>query len=141
MAYEIDKVDIWVRGLDDLPGMLAEKLETLVRAGANFDFVIARPLENQPSAGVVFLAPLVGDAQIAAAAQVGLKKSSIHVLRIVGPDRPALAAELTRALGNADINITGMSAAGQLGHALIYLRFDSEADVDAAAQILRQKLG
>ena len=77
-----------------------------------------------------------------AAAAAGLRQSeSMYSLRITGPDYPGLLAELTRALGHAGINIHGASAASIEGHCVIYLRFECEADVPRAEQVLRSQLG
>lgn len=140
MAYEISQVDIWAGGVDDMPGELAWKLETIMQAEANLDFVIARPIENQPCMGVLYLAPLQTEAQTKAAEEVGLHKSGIQVLRIEGPDRPKLAAEIARMLADVGINIHGVSAAAIGERAILYLRFDSAEDVSRAKEIVAAAL-
>ncbi|MGH7774989.1 MAG: amino acid-binding protein, partial [Candidatus Binatia bacterium] len=67
MPYAVRKVDVWVAEIDDRPGGLAEKLEALVKAGANFEFVISRRAPEKPGKGVVFLTPIRGTAQKRAA--------------------------------------------------------------------------
>ena len=46
MAFEIDKVDVWVAEMSDRPRALMKKLEVLTEAGANLEFVIARPAKR-----------------------------------------------------------------------------------------------
>ena len=81
--------------IDTLPARLAGKLEAVMRAGANLDFVIARRQPQKSGTGVVFLAPLIGQEQVGAAEDVGFQKASgLHSIRIVGPDRPGGSAGL-----------------------------------------------
>ncbi len=142
MAFEITRADVWAGEIEDRPGALAEMLESLQRAGANLDFVIVRPSAGLPGTGVLFVAPLHGPQQILAAEQMGLKKSaSMHVLRLVGPDRPGQGAGIARALADAGLNINGLSAAAVEDDSLFYIRFDTDADAKRAAQILTAKIG
>lgn len=141
MAFEITNVDVWAGGIEDRPGALGAMLAGVMQAGANFDFVIVRPVEGQPTNGVVYLAPLSGPEQAKAAEAVGLAKSSIRALRIAGPDRPGLGADIAKTLADAGINIRGLSAAAVADNALTYIRFDTEADTARAAQLLTASLG
>jgi predicted amino acid-binding ACT domain protein len=142
MAYEITKAEVWAGDIEDRAGVLADKLGTLQAAGANLDFVIVRPTAGLPGYGVLFVAPLIGAQQIAAAEDVGLRKSaSMHVLRIIGPDRPGLGTGIARTLAEAGVNIAGLSAAAITDTALFYIRFTTEADAKRAAQVLTAKLG
>ncbi|MBU0638399.1 MAG: amino acid-binding protein [Planctomycetes bacterium] len=140
MTFEITKVDVWVAAVEDQPGELARKLEAVVCAGANLDFIVARPMENQPSTGVLYLAPVEGEEQCQAAESVGLRRSSIHVLRVEGPDRPGLAACIARSLAEADVNICGMTAAAIGERGIVYVRLDSEEDVVRAGDVLAPDL-
>ncbi len=140
MAFDITRVDIWAGEIEDRPGGLADKIEPVMRVGANLDFVIARP-GDKPGNAVVFLTPLQGAEQTSAAEEAGLKKSSgMHSLRISGPDRPGLTAGIARTLAEANINIRGLSGARIEDKALFYLRFDSHDDAVKAAQTLTAKL-
>lgn len=142
MAFEITRVDVWAGEIKDQPGALAAKLEVLQRAGANLEFVIVRPTAMPPGNGILYVAPLRGSEQIAAAKDAGLRKSNtIHALRIMGPDRPGLAAGITRAVADEKVNISGLSAATIGEHSVLYLRFDSESDARRAAQVLTPCLG
>jgi hypothetical protein len=141
MGFEITKVDVWVGEIEDRPGALSAKLEAVMRAGADLDFMIARPLATGPGAGVLFIAPLHGAEQTGAAEEVGLRKSGIQVLRVEGPDRPGLGAGLTSTLARAGVNIRGLSGTALGDRGLFYIRFDSSDDVVRAAQILTRTLG
>jgi hypothetical protein len=137
MSYSITRVSVWVGEIEDHPGSLADKLEVLRRAGANLEFVIVRPAAPFSSTGVLFAAPIIGPQQTEAATAAGLRPTeSLYGLRITGPDRPGLLAEICRALGSADINISGVSAASLEGNAIFYLRMECDADADRATQVL-----
>jgi hypothetical protein len=142
MAFEITRADVWAGEIEDRPGALADNLEALMRAGANLEFVIVRPSAGLPGTGVLFVAPLHGEQQTKAAEEIGLRKSAtMHVLRILGPDRPGQGAGIARALAEARLNIDGLSAAAIADRCIFYLRFDTEADAKRAAQLLTAKLG
>lgn len=142
MSFEITPVEVWVGELEDRPGALASKLAHIqVAASANLEFAIARPLMEKPGFGVLYIAPLVGEKQQRVAREVGLHRSiSIHAIRLVGPDRPGLIAGIAGTLAQADINITGLSAAAAEGRAIIYLRFESAQKASEAAETLRPLL-
>jgi hypothetical protein len=141
-AFEIARVQVWVGELEDRPGALASKLAHLMTAGgANLEFIIARPLKDQPGRGLLYVAPLLKPEATRIARDIGLHPSeTIHALRLAGPDRPGLVAGIAGTLAESGINITGLTAAATQGRAIAYLRFSSPADADAAATVLTPAL-
>ena len=108
MLYEISRTDVWVGEIEDRPGGLAERLETLKETGANLEFVIVRRLPEKPGMALLYVSPLRG----AAAHEAGLSKaSSMCCVRIEGPDRVGLGADITRAVAEAGISLRGFSGA------------------------------
>lgn len=141
MAYEISKVDVWVGTIEERPGGLAEKLEALSNAGTNLEFIISRRAPDKPGTGVFFAAPLRGAAQTRAAREAGLSKaSSLCSLRLEGPDKPGLGAKIARVVGDAGINMRGLSAASLGRRCVVYLAFDSSADANRASRALKKTL-
>jgi hypothetical protein len=141
MAYSVKKVDVWAGEIADRPGGLASTLAAMNKAGANIEFVVARRAPDKPGTGVVFLTPIKGAKQKAAAQQAGLATSeSLHSVRIEGPDRAGLGAKMTDALAAAGINVRGISAAALGRRAVSYLAFDSAADSDTAVRVLKKTL-
>jgi len=137
MQFMIEGQDIWVASLRDAPGGLAEKLLALRDAGADLDFIIARRSPDQPGAGVVFVTPLVTDTEIAAAAEVGFNVSrSLCALRIDGPNRPGIAAEITKRLADEGISLRGFSAAVSGARVIVNLAVDSLGTRDQVKEIL-----
>lgn len=139
MVYTISKVNVWVGTIPDRPGGLAEKLTALAKTGANLEFVISR--RDTPGASLLFLAPLKSGAQTRAAQKAGLRKAvRMHSLRVAGPDRPGLGAKITTAVAQTGINMRGFSAAAINRKFLVYFAFDSAADTNSAARVLKKLL-
>ena len=139
MKIEVKRVDVWVAGIKDRPGALAEKLDALSTAGANLEFVIARRTHEKAKDGVVFVTPIRGDKQLKAAKKAGFKKTrSLHGLRITCSDKRGLGTKLTTALGEAGVNLRGFSGAAIAKKAVFNLAFDTEAAAKKAAAVLKK---
>ena len=132
-------VDVWAAPIKDKPGGLADVLGILREAGADLKFIIARRAPDQPGQGVLFVTPLQGDGEIRAAAQVGFNVThSLYSVRVLGRDRPGIAAELTQRLADASINLRGFSAAVIGTQFVAYLAVDSLKDATTALEILTE---
>ena len=93
MDLPVEHVDIWAASIQDKPGALATVLAELRESGADLQFIIARRAPEVPGKGVVFVTPLQGDREIAAAAQLGFNVTrTVHSVRVMGPDRRGIAA-------------------------------------------------
>ena len=139
MATIVERVDVWAASIEDRPGALGEKLAALAGAGANLKFVIARRAAEKPGTGVVFVTPLSGRGQLAAARKAGfLKTKSLHSVRMEAPDKRGLGATITAAIVEAGINLRGLSAAAIGRKSTVYLAFDSSADASKAARALKK---
>ena len=139
MDWTVERAEVWAAAIKDEPGGLADKLEAVAQAGADLAFVIARRQPDQPGAGVVFLTPLQGDAQTAAATGAGFTATdTLHSVRIEGPDKPGLVAQISRRLGEAGINLRGLSGAAVGSRFIGYLALDSADDADEAIRLLQQ---
>ncbi len=137
MDFIVENVEIWAAPIKEGPGSLAGLLAGLREAGADLELIIARRTPEQPGAGVVFVAPLRGDREIAAADILGFNLAhSVASLRIQGPDRPGVAAEVTRKLAAADLPLLGLSAAVIGLQFIMYIRLESMADVERAKFVL-----
>lgn len=139
MAMKVSRMDVWAAGIPDRPGGLAKKLQALADAGASLSFVLARRAPKKPGTGVVFLAPLRGAKQIAAAKKARFRKTrSLHAVRVEAPDKPGVGAKITAALGEAGINLRGLSAAVIGKQSVVHLAFDKAADATKAVRILKR---
>jgi len=138
MDLVIERMDVWAASIKDVPGGLAQVLTGLREAGAALEFIIARRSSKTPDTGVVFVTPLRGDREVAAAADLGFNvTSSIHALRIEGKNKVGVAAELTEKLAAEGINLRGLSAAVIGTRFIIYLGFDTNKDSKKAVDILQ----
>jgi predicted amino acid-binding ACT domain protein len=85
----------------------------------------------------VFVTPLQSDSEIRAAAQVGFNVTrSLHAVRVMGLDRPGVAAELTGKLAEGGISLRGFSAAVIGTQFVAYVGVDSMDDATKAIEIL-----
>jgi hypothetical protein len=137
MAMKVEKVDVWTGEIRDEVGGLSAALEPLVAAGADFSFLVAR--RHRPGTGVVFLGGVRGAKQMQAARSVGLAKAeNATAIRLEAPDKPGLVHNLVTRLASAGINLFGVSASVIGSKCVLVLGFDSAADRDKAARLLRK---
>ena len=133
MDMIVERVNVWAASIRDKVGGLSHLLTGLREAGANLDFIIARRSPERPGSGVVFVTPLRGDREVAVAANLGFNvTSSIQSVRIEGDNRPGVAAELTKKLAVANINLRGLSVAVIGSRFILYIGLDSTEDVAKA---------
>jgi hypothetical protein len=138
MDLFIERVDVWAATIPDEPGGLAGTLAPLRDAGSDLQFIVARRAPEKPGTGVVFVTPLQGDREIMAAADAGFNVTqSLHCVRVLGPDRPGIAAELTQRLAHGGINLRGFAAAVIGAQFVAYVGLDSLQDADKAMHILQ----
>src|SRR5262245_18500001 len=108
MALRATKAEIWAVSIDDRAGGVADKLERLADAGANFEMVFARRTPENPGRGMLFATPLKGAKVTRAAREEGMgTPSTFYSVKIEGDDRPGLGARIARALGDAGISFRG----------------------------------
>jgi hypothetical protein len=137
METIVERVDVWAANIEDKPGGLAGVLAALRDAGADLQFIIARRAPQEPGRGVVFVTPLQGDREIAAAAEVGFNVTqTLHSVRVVGRDRPGAAAQLTQMLADGGINLRGFSASVLGNQFIAYVAVDSLDEANKAIAIL-----
>lgn len=138
MDLLIEHVDVWAATVTDKPGGLASVLSGLHEVGANLQSIIARRAPDQPGKAVVFVSPLQGDREIAAAAQLGFNVTqTLHSVRIMGRDQPGIAAELTLKLAEGGINLRGFSASAIGTQFVAYAAVDSLEDANKAIALLQ----
>jgi len=139
MALKVSKAEVWAVTIDDRPGGAAEKLETLARAGANLEMLLARRTAEQPGRGVMFVTPLKGKKAVEAAQQAGMgRPENIHSVRVEGGDKPGLGSKIASALGGAGINFRGMSAIAIGKKFVSFIALDSADDQARAIAALKK---
>ena len=139
MALKSTKVEVWAVSIDDRSGGVADKLEPLAKAGANFEMVFARRTPENPDKGMLFVTPVKGAKVTRAAREAGMgTPQTIYSVRIEGADRPGLGAKIARALGNAGISFRGISGIAIGGRFLSYIACDSARDQAKAIAALKK---
>jgi len=139
MELIVERVNVWAASIKDERGSLAQLLTGLQEAGADLDFILARRAPEKPGTGVVFVTPLRGDREIAAAAELGFNVTSrVNSVRVEGENKPGVAAELTQKLAAAGIDLRGLSAAVIGARFILYIGLYSAADAVKAVNILRK---
>ena len=137
MAFQMHRVQVWSGEVSDRPGAAAGKLEVLARAGADLEFVFTRPQRAKPDTSLIFIAPIAGPDQVAAAQQTGLTPArDVAMLCVEGENRPGIGFEIMSKLAVAGINLRGISISS-VGHRFAaYLAFDNADTAALAVQIL-----
>jgi predicted amino acid-binding ACT domain protein len=139
MALKSTKAEVWAVSIDDRSGGVADKLEPLAKAGANFEMVFARRTPENPDKGMLFVTPVKGAKVTRAAREAGMgTPQTIYSVRIEGADRPGLGAKIARALGNAGISFRGISGIAIGGRFLSYIACDSGRDQAKAIAALKK---
>lgn len=139
MAYEVSKVDVWAADIPNRPGTLARVLNSLTEAGGEFEFMVARKVDDSTSR--IFLAPIKGAKLKKAAQSEGLAPANgLASVRIIGPDKPGLGAKITRAVAENGVNLRGASAAGIGKKAVFYLAVEGDDQLKKAQQAVRKVL-
>jgi hypothetical protein len=137
MDLIVERADVWAAPIPDRPGGLADALAALRDAGADLQFIIARRAPEAPGTGVVFVTPLQTDREIRAAAMIGFNVTQkLHSVRVLGRDRPGIAAEIAQRLADAGINLHGFAAAVIGAQFVAYVGLDSLADAERTIAIL-----
>lgn len=140
MALSIRKLTLWRTQVRHRPGALAELLEPLAAAGADLQIVMGYRIPGQKDRAVIELAP-VGNRKVAAAAEEGgLAPGGAPTLLVHGDNRPGLANRIARALADSGVNIAFLVAQVVGRRYSAVFGFDSEADLDKAADRIRAAL-
>lgn len=135
----VQKVDVWTGEIRDEAGGLDAVLAPLAEAGADLSFLVARRQPEKPGTGIVFLGGLRGAKQMAAAQKAGLvKDANLAALHLEATNKPGLAHQISQKLASAQINLRGMVAFTLGNKCVMKLAFDSAADRDKAAKLLRK---
>lgn len=139
MKLEVARVEVWIASMKDTPGALASKLAPLSQAGADLEFVFARRSPEKPGTGVVFVAPIKGAKQIAAAKKAKFRKGKrLFAIRVSGANKAGAGAAITEAVAEAGITMQGFSAHVIGKKFVLHIAFATSALATKAARVLRK---
>ncbi|MBA2227290.1 MAG: amino acid-binding ACT [Thermogemmata sp.] len=139
MSFKMQRVHVYHAEVEDKPGGIAAKLKKLAEAGVHLEYVYSQRSATRPGMGDLYVAPLNGNGQIAAARAAGMHEvSEPIVMRIEGDDKKGLGGRLTQAWEMAGINLHGLVMTVIQGKFVGYVTFDSVEDANRAATILAE---
>jgi hypothetical protein len=139
MSFKMQRVHLFHGEVEDKPGGVSVKLKKLAEAGAHLEYVYSQRSATKPGMGDLFVAPLHGNGEMAAAKAAGLHEVSAPiVMRVEGDDKAGLGGRVTQAWEMAGINLQGLVMSVIGGKFVGYATFDSVADANKAATILAE---
>jgi len=126
----VEKIVIWSAEVDDQPGATIDLFKSLADKGTDVTFALARRQSDKPGTAILFVSP--------GSPQGGFvrRKDAVGV-RVEGDNKPGVGLKLTQALAAAGLNLRALSA-HVIGKTFsIVFAFDSEADADKGAEVLK----
>jgi hypothetical protein len=139
MSFKMQRVHVFHSEVEDKPGGISAKLKKLAEAGAHLEYVYSQRSDTKPGFGDLYVAPLHGNGEMAAARSAGMHEvPEPIVMRVEGDDRTGLGGRLTQAWEIAGINLHGLVMSVIGGKFVGYATFDSVADANRAATILAE---
>lgn len=137
MPLVIRRIQAWCGEIPDRPGAAAGKLAYLNEAGADLEFIFTRPNPTKIDTSVLFVAPITGEEQMAAARKAGLGPAlDVAMLCVEGDTRPGISYDIMSKLAIAGINLRGLSVSCVGQRFAAYLAFDNVDTLTMAVQIL-----
>jgi hypothetical protein len=139
MSFKMQRVHVYHTEVEDKPGGISSKLKVLAEAGAHLEYVYSQRSVTKPGMGDLYVAPLHGNGELAAARSIGMHEvSEPIVMRVEGDDGKGLGSRLTQAWELAGINLHGLVMSVIGGKFVGYATFDTVADANKAATILAE---
>jgi len=139
MKFKVSRAEMWSATIDDRAGGAAAVLDPVAKAGANFEFILARRAPEQPGKGLLFVLPVKRAKVVKAAREVGLGRAEgIHTVKVEGADKPGTSAAIVGALASAGISFRAISATVVGKKFSGYLALDSAEDAAKTASVLKK---
>ena len=137
MPVSIRKLTLWRTEVDNRPGALADVLEPIAAAGGDLHILMGYRVPGRTQRAIVELAPVIGRRLAQVAEKAGLAAGGAPTLLVGGDNRPGLANRIARALADSGVNIAFLVAQVVGRRYSAVFGFDSEADLDKAADRIR----
>lgn len=134
----VKKIAIWSAEVEDRVGSTTGLFKALSDAGADLRFALARRQPDKPGKGILFVSPIQGPQQEAAARQAALaRRSDVTGVQVEGVNKPGMGLALTQAVASAGLNLRALSAHVIGKNFSAVFAFDNEADADKGVQALK----
>jgi len=139
MKLKVSRSEVWSATIEDRVGGAAAVLNPVAKAGADFEFVLARREPAQPGKGLLFVLPVKGAKVVKAAMDAGLAKTEgIQTVKVEGSGKPGTMSAITSALAIAGLSFRAFSAVAVGKKFSRYLAMDSAEDAAKAASVLKK---
>lgn len=137
MDLVVTRVDVWWAQVPDRPEGLGDLLDSLHAAGARLHSIAIRPDKGARGTSLVYVTPLRGDAQIAAASLLGFNVAhDIHCVEVMGTNRAGVAAEMAQRIGAAGISLRTFSYAALGDRFIAHVCLDRDEDVTRIIHVM-----
>ena len=137
MSFKMGRVHLWSGEVEDTAGGTASKLAFLAQAGCNLEYVFTKRLADKPGKGILYVTPVTGPTQVAAARSAGLSETDNPIVHhIEGTNEAGLAHRVTQQWALAGISFQGLTMTVLEDTFVGYATFDSVTDANKAAAIL-----
>jgi len=137
MALTIKRITLWRREVENKPGVLANTLEPLARAGADLRLVMGYRFPEATGRAAIEVFPVSGKKVSAGAEAAGLRAFDLACLLVEGDNRPGFGAALARGLADAGVNIVFLVAQVLGRRFTAVIGFESEAASLQAARLIK----
>ena len=81
MSFKMQRVHVYHAEVDDKPGGVSARLKSLAEAGAHLEYVYSQRSADKPGMGDLYVAPLHGTSEMAAAREAGMHAVSEPIVR------------------------------------------------------------
>ena len=140
MTFKVTRAYVLAAELEDEPGGLVLRLKALADSGANLDCIVARRRPDKKGGGVVYVSTTNIKRLYKDAGEAGFVETpSAPTLKIEGPDRPGLGAELAKVIGDAKVSMNGLTATTTGHRFTCFIGFDTESDLESAKVALETR--
>ena len=138
MPVKVKSISLWRKEVENKPGVLAQTLEPLTKAGADLQVIMGYRYPGDETKAAIELYPVTGKKFLAAAQQAGLTSSSIPTLLVEGDNKPGLGYALARAIAEAGVDLSFLigQVIGRKYSAVI--GFMNETDAEKAKALIKK---
>ncbi len=141
MGVTVKTITLWRSEVENRPGILAQTLEPLAKAGADLHVVMGYRYPGNETRAAIELYPVSGKKATTAAQGAGLSATSIPVLRVEGDNKPGLGYAIAKAIADGGINLNFVVAQviGKKYSALF--GFETEEETRKATALIKKATG
>lgn len=133
-----ENISLWRKEVQNKPGILAQTIEPLAKAGADLHVVMGYRYPGNETKAAIEVYSIAGRKTQAAAEQAGLSSSSMPTLLVEGDNKPGLGHALAQAIADAGVDL-GFLIAQVVGRKYsAVIGFTSEADAEKAKAIIKK---